>query len=232
MPADVKELFTKSKLDPRRLNVFALILDQQGELVHAFYGLPASAYQTEIPKGLAKLKVPVTHVPGQSRPAVLPDLKAAAPGVPAGVRLFLRPQKMKPVVEAVAITAEQWKALSLPKQAKEVDVKALRNWLVQLYPPAIAAADERKPFQKITGSLELVPAGADQHARYALLRGKIRLAKGDDAESAFEGVLQAVVTYRPEAPEVQSFRGVVEGDYVYRGTERLPLRVAIESRPE
>src|SRR5262249_41685471 len=67
-----------------------------------------------------------------------------------------------------------------------------------------------------------------------LLRGKIKLAKGDDKGSAFEGTLQAVLTYGLDAPEVKSVRAVVEGDYLYRlrETQRMPLVAAIESRPE
>jgi hypothetical protein len=42
------------------------------------------------------------------------------------------------------------------------------------------------------------------------------------------------LTYRPDAAEVVSVRGIVEGTYLYRirGTNPQKLRVAIESRPE
>src|SRR5262249_30172597 len=98
----------------------------------------------------------------------------------------------------------------------------------------IRTADQSKPFTKISGSLRLEPAGADKAGRYALLRGKIKLAKGDDTESGFEGTLQAGLTYGPQAPRGQSVRAVVEGDYLYRlrETQRMPLVAAIESRPE
>lgn len=115
-----------------------------------------------------------------------------------------------------------------------MEAETLRTWLVQLYPLAIRTVDQDKPFQKIVGRLKLERAGADKCGRHALLTGEIRLNKGDDKESAFEGTLHVVLTYGPDAPEVRSVRGVVEGDYVYRirGTQRLPLKVAIESRPE
>ena len=60
------------------------------------------------------------------------------------------------------------------------------------------------------------------------------MAKGDDKESAFEGTLQAVLTYGLDTPAVKSFRAVVEGDYLYRlrETQRMPLVAAVESRPE
>jgi hypothetical protein len=82
--------------------------------------------------------------------------------------------------------------------------------------------------------LKLEAAGSDVTDRFALLRGKIHLAKKDDTESAFDGELEAVLSYRRDVPEVQSVRGVVAGTYLYRtrGTSRESLRVAIESRPE
>ncbi|MCH7687758.1 MAG: hypothetical protein IH899_13910, partial [Planctomycetes bacterium] len=69
--------------------------------------------------------------------------------------------------------------------------------------------------------------------RYALLRGDIHLSKGE-GESALEGTLEAVLTYPRGSPAVRSLRGVVKGEYIYRirGTQRIPLNVAIESRPK
>ena len=170
-----------------------------------------------------------------------PDLKATGATVPAGVRLFVRLNDEKdpfrsqmPVVEVVALKAEEWKPLALPEKAREVEAAALKSWLVQLYPAGIRTADQSKPFTRISGSLRLEPAGKDKAGRYALLRGKITLAKGGDQESAFEGTLQAVLTYGLDAPAVKSVRAVVEGDYLYRlrETQRMPLVAAIESRPE
>ena len=252
MPADVKEIFTGSELakDPKRLNLFVFMLDQQGRTVHSFHGLPGgvrggdgrSDYAKEIPNGLAKLKLPADRpaVKGE-RALTVPDLKATGAGVPTGMRLFVRLKDEKdpfrsqmPVVEVVAMKAEEWKTLALPEKAKEIEAAVLKSWLVQLYPAGIRTADQSKPFTKISGSLKLEPAGADKTGRYALLRGKIRLAKGNDNESAFEGTLQAVLTYGLAAPEVKSVRAVVEGDYLYRlrGTQRMPLVAVVESRPE
>ncbi len=240
MPREVKEIFGPSDVaKEKRGNTFVFLLDPQGRLVHGFHGLSGrgvgrSDYKVEIAKGLAKLKLPEGKPPDRERPPVLPDLKGAVGKVPAGVRIFLRRQGGRPVVEVVPMGAESWKALAFPEKEREIEAETLRTWLVQLYPPAIRTVDQRKPFKKITGSLKLAPAGADERGRYALLSGEVRLAKGDEKESAFEGALQAVLTYRSDAPEVRSVRGVVEGDYVYRirGTQRLPLKVAIESRPE
>jgi hypothetical protein len=248
MPAEVKAVFTGSELskDPRRLNLFVFLLDHQGRTVHSFHGLPGGArggegrsdYTKEIPSGLAKLKLPADK---GGRASAVPDLKATGAGVPAGVRLFVRLNDEKdplrsrmPVVEVVPMKAEDWQALALPEKAREVEAAALKRWLVQLYPAGIRTADQSKPFTRISGSLKLEPAGADRAGRYALLRGKVRLAKGGDQESAFEGTLRAVLTYGLDAPGVKSLRAVVEGAYLYRlrKTQRMPLVAAIESRPE
>jgi hypothetical protein len=252
MPADVKAIFTESDLskDPKRLNLFVFMLDHQGHTVHSFHGLPGGAragdgrsdYAKEIPSGLAKLDLPAER-PAAKRERALatPDLKATGAGVPAGVRLFVRLNDEKepirsqmPVVEVVPMKAEEWRALALPEKAKEVEAAALKTWLAQLYPAGIRTADQSKPFTKITGSLKLEPAGADQAGRYALLRGRVKLMKGDEPGSAFEGSVQAVLTYGPGATAVKSVRCVVEGDYLYRlrATQRMPLVAAIESRPE
>ncbi len=240
MTPEVKDVFSSSEVarDPKRLNTFMFLLDPQGRLVHGFHGLSGrgegrSDYAAEIAKGLAKLKLPEVNLQ-KDRPPVLPDLKQAAPGVPAGVRMFVRHEGRKPVVEVVPMDADAWKPLFFPEKSREIEAETLRAWLIQMYPPAIRTVDQRKPFQKIEGRLELTPAGADQNGRHALLSGEMRLSKGDDTQSAFEGTLQLVLTYRPDTPEVQTVRGVVEGDYLYRirGTQRLPLKAAIESRPE
>jgi hypothetical protein len=255
MPADVKEVQqSEVAKDPKRLNLFILVLDSDGRLVHSFHGLPASAragdgrsdYRKEIPTAITKLKLPAEKLTGRKGggQVILPDLKKTAGGLPAGVRLFVRlndekdPFRSKlPVVEVVPMKPEEWGILALPEKAREVDPADIKSWLVQLYPAGIRAADQKKPFTQITGTLNLEPAGADQQNRYALLRGKIKLAKGDEQESAFEGTLQAVLTYGLNNPDVQSVRALSEGAYLYRelrgrGTQRMPLVVAIESRPD
>jgi hypothetical protein len=257
MPAAVKEVFQKSEVakDPKRFNIFVFVLDPDGQFAHGFHGLPAttrgsgdgrSDYRKEMSTAVAKLKLPAEKLNSRkgSQAVVLPDLKGTDGGVPAGVRLFVRLKDEKdpfrsklPVVEVVAMRADDWTALALPEKPKEIEAAALKSWLVQLYPAGIRAADQKKPFTKITGALKLEPAGADEQGRYALLRGEVKLAKGDERESAFEGTLQAVLTYGLDTREVKSVRAVGEGDYFYRelrgrGTQRMPMVVAIESRPE
>lgn len=249
----VRDVFTKSAVfkDPNRFNVFMFILDQEGRVVHEFHGLPGggrsavpgrSDHQAEIQKARVKLKLSEVKAQQADRPLKgLPDLKVLQPGVPAGVRLFIRQDDPSnsvfskvPVVEVVPMKGDDWKPLAFAPKGTEIGADVLKSWLVWLYPAAIRAADEQKRFQKFSGTLKLEPAGSDEKFRYALLRGNVRLAKGGDTESAFEGEFEAVLTYRPDAPEVQSVRGVVEGTYLYRarGTSPQKLRVAIESRPE
>ena len=227
------------------------VLDPQGRVVHEFHGLPAghrpttpgrSDHQAEIEKARAQLKLPEAKPhKAEGPPKGLPDLKELALGASAGVSLFIRQDDPSnsvfsklPVVEVVPTKAADWKPLAFAPKGKDIEAEALKSWLVRLYPAGIRAADEKKPFQKFGGSLKLEPVESDGKFRYALLRGQVLLAKGGDADSAFEGQLEVVLTYRPDAAEVQSVRGVVQGTYLYRtrGTSRQKLRVAIESRPE
>jgi hypothetical protein len=226
------------------------VLNQRGEVVHEFHGVPGggrggpgrSDHLAEIQKARAKLKLPEDKPRKAGSPLWgLPDLKGQGSGFPAGVRLFIHQDdpsnshaSQVPVVEVVPMKADEWKPLWFPAEAKTIEAETLKSWLVWLYPAGIRTADEQKRFQKFSGTLKLEPAGADKDFRYAILRGKLHLAKGAATESEFEGGLQAVLSYRPDAPEVQSLRGVVEGTYLYRtrGTSPQKLRVAIESRPE
>jgi hypothetical protein len=249
----VREIYTGSDLskDPNRFNLFMFVLDPKGKVIHEFHGLPGgregvvpgrSDHRAEIEKARTKLKLPEGKPEKGDKPAKgLPDLKALDSGAPAGVRLFIRQDvsgnsifSKLPVVEVVPMKADDWKPLAFAPKGKEIEAEALKSWLVWLYPAGIRAADEQKRFQKFSGTLKLEPAGSDDKFRYAVLRGKVRLEKGSDTESAFEGELEVVLTYRRDAAEVQSVRGVVEGTYLYRtrGTSREKLRAAIESRPE
>jgi hypothetical protein len=248
----VRAVFTSSGLskDPKRFNVFMFVLDHQGRVVHEFHGLPGgrkatsgrSDHRAEITKGRDKLKLPKAKPPrAEGPPKGLPDLAAPGPGAPAGVRLFIRQDDPKnavfsklPVVEVVSMKADDWQPLELSPKGKDIKAEVLKNWLVRLYPAGIRTADEKKPFQRFTGTLKLEPAGANGRFRHALLRGKVLLEKGGDTESAFEGQVELVLTYRPDEARAQSVRGVVEGTYLYRtrGTSRVNLRAAIESRPE
>jgi hypothetical protein len=248
----VREVFTKSELskDAHRFNVFMFVLDPQGRVVHEFHGLPGgraptagrSDHKAEIQKARAQLKLPEAITQrAEGPPKGLPDLKALGTRAPAGVRLFIRQDDPSnsifsklPVVETVAMTPKDWEVLAFAPKGKGIEAEVLKSWLVWLYPAGIRAADEKKPFRTFSSTLKLEPAGSDGKFRYAVLRGRVVLAKGGDADSAFEGQLEVVLKYRLDKAEVESVCGVVEGTYLYRtrGTSREKLRVAIESRPE
>lgn len=257
MDGEVRRIYRASPLskDPNRLNVFAFVLNSRGEVVHGFHGVPGrggrdrSDWKAELTKALANLERPKEKAAAtvETHGRALPDLEKSADAVPAGVRLFLRLDEAfdsfrgrLPIIEVVPMTAAEWQALALPEKVgnKTIEAETLRSWLVHLYPAGIRTADQKIPFRKIIGSLKLEPSGSDESFRYALLQGKIQLAKGEgstaETASAFEGTLEAVVTYRLGKAEVHSLRGVIEGNYLYRirGTKPMPLRVALESRPE
>src|SRR5262249_21191878 len=136
--------------------------------------------------------------PGRAEgpPKGLPDLKASSPGAPAGVRLFIRQDDPKnsifsklPVVEVVSMKPDDWRPFAYAPQGRDIQAEVLNRWLGCFYPAGIRTADEKKPFQKFSGTLKLEPAGSEDRFRHALLRGKFLLAKGGDTESAFEGRL-------------------------------------------
>jgi hypothetical protein len=244
MPADVKEIYTNSDA-PKDSNVFAFVLDSRARLVHSFKGnmnrrAGDASWEDELTKALARMNLVTDGAPRQLRPPRVPDLESSDDGRPAGVRVFVRTGERaagnggNPVVELVPMTARAWATLSLPEDAGGTDIDAadLRAWFEQLYPSAIRTADQRKPFRTATGTLRLEPAGSDDRHRFALLRGAFRLSKGD-GESEVEGDVSAVLTYPLDARQVRSVRGVVDAAYIYRirGTQRIPLIAAIESRP-
>jgi hypothetical protein len=238
-----REIFRGSPLsvDPQRLNVFMFALDQGGQVVHGFHGLPPGRqgrayYEAQIRTAREQLKVREGKAVEVKTLAGLPDLPTGAAPTPAGVRLLIRRGEGGgvPVVEVVPMAPAAWEPLAFSATARTIDAETLKPWLAQLYPPAIRAADAGKPFRTCSGALTLQPAGADGKTRYALLRGSFRLEKATQAESSLEGQLDAVVSYGSDKPEVQTVRGVVDGTYVYRAraTTQVKLSAVIESRPE
>lgn len=236
MDDDVKQVMKDAGVSGT--NAHMLMLDAQARLVHAFLGYNTSGsrnptyFRDELAKGLAEMKLP--RAAAASAELTLPDVKG--PASPAGVRIFVRAETVSfVVVEAVPMKPEEWKALRHTGEAREIEAENLRSWWAQLYPSGIRAADQRKPFKKITGALRLKPAGTEGKLRYAILSGAIGLAKEDEG-SSFDGSVEAVVTYGLDGPEVGSVRGVVEGRYRYRPGrgegEAIRIRAALESRPE
>lgn len=236
IPPDINDFFEKSGV-ARNINVFGFALDSKGELAHGFPALPNGRapgyFKDEVAKAVEKLKPPKVEPKG----SLLPDLKGSG-SPPAGVRIFIRSSeagrgKPAPIVEVVRTSPETWKLLAFPDEPRDVEAQALKAWLVQLYPAAIRTVDQSKPFKTIAGSLKLQASGGDGKRRTALLRGDVRLSKGDETESAVEGRLELVLTYSADAADVVSVRGFFEGTYFYRqrGELKFQLTAAIESRP-
>jgi hypothetical protein len=250
MEPDVREIYTRSDV-PKDTNVYAFVLDSHGRLVHGFRGLPGgrgsdrSDYQVELTKARAKLNLTDMKMPKDFgvRPSVLPDLRTSGSSALSGIRLFVRRnddlfQSRIPIIEVVPMKAEEWRKFSLVEggSAKTIEAEQLRSWLVHLYPAGIRTAEQMRPFKTILGTLKLLPAGTDERFRYVLLSGAVRLTKEENVaapgESAFDGVLQAVLIYRRGSSDVSSLRGVVEGVYVSQGRARMELSAALESRPD
>jgi hypothetical protein len=251
MEPDARRLFEESDLsrDPNRLNVFLFVLDERGQVMHECHGVPGGArggvgrsdWAAEISRARAKLNLP-SEARGARPIRSLPDLANSRNDgvVPAGVRIFVRQDDPNnshgnrlPVVEVVPMSAADWEVLAFPAARRQLKADDLKRWLVWFYPAAIRTADERNRFRHFRGTLHLEPAGSDPQFRYARLCGEVRLSKETEAQSSFEGAIEAVVAYRPDSPAVHSLRAVAQGVYLYRirGTNPQRLRVAIESRP-
>ena len=211
MPDDVRGIYEGSDVS-NDANVFMFVLDPDGRAVHAFHGLPRGRNPRHVEEQVAEALAKVGEIK-EAPPATL-----RLPDIERGVRLFIRERGRTPIVEVVA-----WEPPARPESARKIEASTLKAWLVLLYPAAIRTADQSKPFTSITGTLDLTPVDATT----ALLRGPVRLSKGEGA-SEFEGTVEAVLTY--PGP---TLRGTVDGTYVYRlrGEQRIPLTAAIESRP-
>jgi hypothetical protein len=243
---EVREIYANSDFfkNPKGLstNTFLFVLDHEGRPVGQFAGgagRSGDCYE-QLVKASGKLVLPKLPAKQPATLSALPDLIATPSGLPAGMRLFLRvnaaklPEATKlPIVEVVPMTAEEWRPFTLPAEVTELAAAHLKDTLVWLYPAGIRTADESNRFRTFTGKLKLEPAGADKEHRYALLRGAVTASKASDKESAFEGTLELVLIYRLDSPQVESVRGVVSGDFIYRtgGIQRMPLTAAVESRP-
>src|SRR5262249_38367945 len=250
MEPDVRKIYTRSGT-PKDTIVYAFVLDPHGRLVHEFRGLPGrrgndrSDYHVEITRAREKLNLANTKTPRNAgaQSSGLPDVKQSDAGGPAGIRLFVRrndeaSQSEIPIIEVVPMKPAEWRKFALAEggPTKTIEAEQLRSWLVHLYPAGIRTADQMRPFRTVVGTLKLTPVGTDARFRYALLSGAVRLTRQEDVtvpgESAFDGVLQAVLMYRSGTSEGPSVRGVVEGAYVSQGRTRIELSAALESRPD
>ena len=232
-------------------NVDLAVLDSKGQLVHWFDGfafqnpgrrlLLEEYTERELGKAIAHLKL--NDVPPRKNPLILPDLNQSR-----GVRVFvqLMDDRMKayqaPVVEVVRLEQEDWIQLAWPNKERSVDAASLVKWLSQVYPPGVMERTNQTTklvyrIKTVTGTLSLVPAGADSMRRYAVLSGTVKLTDEGEDEFSYEGKLEVVLTYPPGERSVASLRGVFEGIYprydrMHDRSMMIPLQAAFESIPE
>jgi hypothetical protein len=157
--------------------------------------------------------------------------------VEAGARIFVRSHvnefrnESPLIVEAVAA---KWDAITYPRAERTVEAKDLKAWLRQAYPPGFN--EHLYPWESVSGTLTLKPAGSKEGVRYAILRGRVRLSTEEGGGHAMDATVEAVVTYGADTEEVRSLRAVVEGDYprrdAYRGSVTFRVEATVESRPD
>jgi hypothetical protein len=239
----------------KQSNVDLAVLDAKGNLVHWFDGFRRMEGQPfpdgkrreslgdytarELQKATAELNLEGT--PTGEHPLKLPD-----PGR-SGMRVFisLLEERMKayraPVVEAVALTRNDWKPLAYPDREKTIEASLLNKWLSQVYPPGVMERTDPQTKQvyrisRIRGSLTLEPAGAFNNMRYALLTGRIILIDEGPDDFSYEGDIEIVLTYSKTRSMPQSLRGIFDGIYprfnpMNRSFREIPLQAAFEALP-
>lgn len=161
----------------------------------------------------------------------LPDVSSP------GVRLFLtfrgEMNAHVPVVEVTKVPEPAWQALAHPgTAARTVDPALLMSWLEKIYPPAMM--DQANQVERVTGKLELTPAG--DTPRRAILSGEVTLVLagskafvGPRAEPdrqfkdlPIPGRLAVLLEYAPGGGRPRSLRGWFQGSYVRPAPVRDP----------
>lgn len=257
IPEAVKQVW-REKFNPRQpqrpgnqSNVDLAVLDSAGRVVHWFDGFTHQEFNRreslsqytsrELKSAFSKFHP--EELVTRKNPLNVPDLSSSR-----GIRLFVRlmDERMTayqaPVVELVRLGDEDWKPLAWPVRQATVDAALLSKWLVQIYPPGIMErtdpqTKEAYRIKSATGNLSLTQAGSDETRRYAVLSGNVRLTDEGPDHFSYDGELKLVLGYSAGEPDVRSLRGVYEGIYprtdrMQNRTMRIPLRAAIESRPD
>ncbi len=241
----------------KQSNVDLAVLDSEGNLIHWFDAfrrigprrLPGGGQKREslgdyTVRGL-KQAIPaldLDHAPTAEHPLKLPDLEGP------GIRIFVRllEERMRayraPVVEVVALNQEDWKPLHYPRKKRRIEASALKKWLSQVYPPGVM--ERTHPQTKVVyaikstdGDLNLTPIPAKAGKRQAILRGVVRLTDEGPGDFSFQGIIEAVITFKQGEDTPQTLRGYFDGlyprnDRMHREIRWLPLQAALESIPE
>ncbi len=190
---------------------------------------------------IALLGIDLAEIREKKHPLVLPNVDE--PGIRVFVQLLddrMRAYRA-PVVEAVALGKDDWKALEYPRKKRNVDAGDLKKWMSQVYPPGVmerTSQQTKKVYQisKVEGNLTLAPAGSNGKTRYALLSGRVKLTDEGPGDFSYEGKLDIVLTYGSTQTKVVSLKGVFDGIYprysrVQERVRKIPLHAAFESLP-
>jgi len=256
IPAVVKTVWGRKFQPPRggfprrQSNVDLALLNSNGVLVHTF----DAAHREQFGRGgieqftIRELNraapfLGLGRTPVRERPVKLPALEGLR-----GLRVLvsLRDDRMRayraPVVEVVPMTKADWKPLAWPAKERIVKASTLKSWLSQIYPPGVM--ERTHPQTKVVyaiksteGDLKLTPIPAPPGKRQAILRGVVRLTDEGPGDFSFQGIIEAVITYKQGEDTPQTLRGYFDGlyprnDRMHREIRWLPLQAALESIPD
>jgi hypothetical protein len=256
IPAAVKTVWHRKFQPPRggvrqrQSNVDLALLNSEGVLVHTFdaaqheqYGRGGIQQFTVRELRRAAPFLDLGKAPAKERPVKLPSLVGQR-----GMRVLvsLRDDRMRayraPVVEVVPMVKADWKPLAWSDRERTVPAAALKSWLSQIYPPGVM--ERTNPQTKVVyaiksteGDLKLTPITAADGKRRAILRGVVRLTDEGSDDFNYQGIVEAVLTYKNGEATPHTLRGYFDGlyprnDRMHRDIRWLPLQAALESIPE
>jgi hypothetical protein len=256
IPAAVKTVWRRKFQPPRgglqqrQSNVDLALLNPEGVLVHTFDAAQHEQYARggiqqftvrELNRAAPFLGLGKTFA--KERPVKLPTL-----GGERGMRVLvsLRDDRMRvyraPVVEVVPMVKADWKPLAWSDRERTVSAAVLKPWLSQIYPPGVMERTNQKTkavyaIKSTEGDLKLTPIAAADGKRRAILRGVVRLTDEGPDDFNYQGIVEAVLTYKNGEATPHTLRGYFDGlyprnDRMHRDIRWLPLQAAFESIPE
>ena len=256
IPAAVKTVW-RWKFQPprggfqqRQSNVDLALLNSDGVVVHTFDAAHHEQYgrggiQQFIVRELSRAApfLGLGKAPAKERPVKLPSL-----GGQRGMRVLvsLHDDRMRayraPVVEVVPMVKADWKPLAWSDRERTVPAAALKAWLSQIYPPGVMERTNQQTkavyaIKSTDGDLKLTPIAAPDGKRRATLRGVVRLTDEGPDDFNYQGIVEAVLTYKNGETTPHTLRGYFDGlyprnDRMHRDIRWLPLQAALESIPE
>jgi len=256
IPAAVKTVWRwkfqppRGGLQQRQSNVDLALLNSAGAVVHTFdaahheqYGRGGIQQFTVRELRRAAPFLGLGKALAKERPVKLPTL-----GGQRGMRVLvsLRDDRMRayraPVVEVVPMVKADWKPLAWSDRERTVPAGALKSWLSQIYPPGVMERTNQQTkvvyaIKSADGDLKLTPIAPADGKRRAILRGVVRLTDEGPDDFNYQGIVEAVLTYKNGETTPHTLRGYFDGlyprnDRMHRDIRWLPLQAALESIPE